>query len=526
MCINCNDSLQVNLPIGPSGTNGTNGSSAYVYIAYADDAAGNGFSTNPSGKNYIAIINSTTPIATPTAANFAGQWHLWTGATGAAGTNGTNGTNGINGAFSFKYYWNTNTAASDPGYTFVKLNNNTNVNNATQIYISHKDQFSNQVVTPLYYSYGGTASTIKSFVTISKQSDSSVFATYRVTGGALSGAYYTLNVIGLAASSNTPFSANDPVVFSFSVVGDVGATGATGPIGPQGATGPQGPAGAGTSLNLVRPGSPDFDIDFNTSMNTNFAVTTRYYQYSATTTTPTAGLIQTLDSTGATTTVVANIVQIRISGTEASGGAYDYSGVLQYISSTKDSGALANFVFTNTTTSLTTSFYINQATWTSGSPGYLTLYVSGGSGTAFVTGATGKYDLYLSTDYQLTLANKSYNRVLLKNLSGATKVVRFNAPATATPGSLMTVEAVADTGNANLMNLAYVRHTTGANQTLVEHWEYANRASNGNLNPVDITTLKLNTATDSCLMHFMVVQDVTSPYRTSLAYIGGDQFIR
>ena len=40
------------------------------------------------------------------------------------------------------------------------------------------------------------------------------------------------------------------------------------------------------------------------------------------------------------------------------------------------------------------------------------------------------------------------------------------------------------------------------------------------------TTLKLNAATDSCLMHFMVVQDVTSPYRTSLAYIGGDQFIR
>ena len=40
MCINCNDSLQVNLPIGPAGINGTNGQSAYVYIASATNNTG------------------------------------------------------------------------------------------------------------------------------------------------------------------------------------------------------------------------------------------------------------------------------------------------------------------------------------------------------------------------------------------------------------------------------------------------------------------------------------------------------
>ena len=67
MCVNCNDSLQVNLPIGPAGINGTNGQSAYVYIASATNSSGANF-TYPAipSQPYIAILNTTTPIATPT----------------------------------------------------------------------------------------------------------------------------------------------------------------------------------------------------------------------------------------------------------------------------------------------------------------------------------------------------------------------------------------------------------------------------------------------------------------------------
>jgi hypothetical protein len=64
---------------GTNGTNGTNGASAYVYVAYASDANGTGFSLTPAaGLNYIAVITSPVPLGTPTAANFNGCWAAMT----------------------------------------------------------------------------------------------------------------------------------------------------------------------------------------------------------------------------------------------------------------------------------------------------------------------------------------------------------------------------------------------------------------------------------------------------------------
>lgn len=55
-----------------------------VYVAYADDAIGTGFTnTFDSGKDYIAILVSTTVIATPVVGDFTGLWKLYKGATGA-----------------------------------------------------------------------------------------------------------------------------------------------------------------------------------------------------------------------------------------------------------------------------------------------------------------------------------------------------------------------------------------------------------------------------------------------------------
>jgi hypothetical protein len=63
---------------GAAGQNGTNGTNAYLYVAYATDASGDGFSLTPgSGLNYVAILNTNAPISNPTATNFAGLWKLY-----------------------------------------------------------------------------------------------------------------------------------------------------------------------------------------------------------------------------------------------------------------------------------------------------------------------------------------------------------------------------------------------------------------------------------------------------------------
>jgi hypothetical protein len=72
-------------PMGPAGSNGLDGSNgadgadAYLYIAWADDAAGTGFTMvfDPN-KNWIATINTTVDI-TPTVTDFAGKWAKYRG---------------------------------------------------------------------------------------------------------------------------------------------------------------------------------------------------------------------------------------------------------------------------------------------------------------------------------------------------------------------------------------------------------------------------------------------------------------
>lgn len=60
---------------GTNGTNGTNGASAFVYIRYASDTSGAGFSATPSDSlPFIGVKTTTTAIVSPSASDFTGLW--------------------------------------------------------------------------------------------------------------------------------------------------------------------------------------------------------------------------------------------------------------------------------------------------------------------------------------------------------------------------------------------------------------------------------------------------------------------
>lgn len=72
-------------PTGSTGSNGTDGSdgndgdNAYLYIAWADNSSGSGFTmTFDQNKNYIALLQSNT-IITPTVSDFTGLWTKYAG---------------------------------------------------------------------------------------------------------------------------------------------------------------------------------------------------------------------------------------------------------------------------------------------------------------------------------------------------------------------------------------------------------------------------------------------------------------
>ena len=57
------------------------GTDAYLYIGYADDDQGTGFTTTfHPDKSFIAFKNTTEPIETPVASDFTGLWKSYGGA--------------------------------------------------------------------------------------------------------------------------------------------------------------------------------------------------------------------------------------------------------------------------------------------------------------------------------------------------------------------------------------------------------------------------------------------------------------
>src|SRR5690606_8991117 len=65
---------------GDAGAAGADGQSAFVYIAYADDNVGTGFTLGfDPNKEYIAIRSSAVDLGTPTVATFSGLWRRYKG---------------------------------------------------------------------------------------------------------------------------------------------------------------------------------------------------------------------------------------------------------------------------------------------------------------------------------------------------------------------------------------------------------------------------------------------------------------
>ena len=80
---------------GATGAAGADGADAFVYIAYASDDQGTGFTTTfDADLDYIAVKSTTTEIVTPQASDFTGLWKNYKGATGAQGPQGEQGEAG------------------------------------------------------------------------------------------------------------------------------------------------------------------------------------------------------------------------------------------------------------------------------------------------------------------------------------------------------------------------------------------------------------------------------------------------
>lgn len=119
---------------GTDGVDGVDGDSAYLYIAYASDDSGTGFTTTfNSSLDYIAAKSVTSPIASPSASDFTGLWKNYKGSQGiqgiqgiqgVAGTDGTDGTDGEDGVDGANAYVYVAYASDDSGTDFTTTFNN------------------------------------------------------------------------------------------------------------------------------------------------------------------------------------------------------------------------------------------------------------------------------------------------------------------------------------------------------------------------------------------------------------------
>lgn len=233
MCVNCNDSLQVNLPVAPSGINGTNGQSAYVYIASANSSTGAGFSypQNPA-QSYIAILNTTTPINNPAVGDFTGLWHLWTGPTGPTGGPGPIGPQGPLGPYggvTFEYSFSSFSAlAADPGATKLGVVAAGNPLFATQIVINHQPLSGGNIGQYFSYIEQNNFSAFKASIKISKKSDPSAFYVFRIVNVTVAASYTTFDLLTVPPTNPVlgfglnPINSNDDILISFEVRGDQG----------------------------------------------------------------------------------------------------------------------------------------------------------------------------------------------------------------------------------------------------------------------------------------------------------------
>lgn len=90
----------------PQGAHGTDGKNAYLYVRYASDAEGTGFSPAPSSAlPFIGILVTDTELTSVDAAAFTGKWVRYLGEKGEPGEDGKS-------AYTYVAYASDNTGAS------------------------------------------------------------------------------------------------------------------------------------------------------------------------------------------------------------------------------------------------------------------------------------------------------------------------------------------------------------------------------------------------------------------------------
>lgn len=145
--------------------------------------------------------------------------------TGNQGNPGADGQDGTFGANSDLYLFNTATVGNPTNGKL--LFNNANLSAATSISVSNIDGYTNTVTTWLA-ALNTSDATLKGFIRVNKEFDSTSFAMYSVSAATANAGYYTYTVTYLGGSGNSPFASGDNVIFSYVISGNNGAAGTQG----------------------------------------------------------------------------------------------------------------------------------------------------------------------------------------------------------------------------------------------------------------------------------------------------------
>ena len=149
---------------------------------------------------------------------------------GDTGATGPAGADGIYGGYSSDWLFDAGTGTG-PSATFIRANN-ADLSIATELYIA-RDNADSVNMNPFLTSF--TNSGDYGIVRLFDETDSSKFAMYTVTGVTDNTTYFTITISLI--QRNGSFSANDPVVVTFTPSGATGSNGSNGSNGADGADG-------------------------------------------------------------------------------------------------------------------------------------------------------------------------------------------------------------------------------------------------------------------------------------------------
>jgi hypothetical protein len=149
------------------------------------------------------------------------------GFTGSRGNVGYSGSRGLFGGVAFEYNYNTSLSNGDADPTIRNLRlNNSAVQSATAINISLED-INGSGTGNLLVTLDDSTNPVKGYIKIGPRENPALYNIYRISGNITDNiSWLTIPVVWVSGSA-TSYS-NEPVIFSFEVLGDMGFTGSQG----------------------------------------------------------------------------------------------------------------------------------------------------------------------------------------------------------------------------------------------------------------------------------------------------------